>query len=159
MNVSSILLNKQKIATLSFFARVKNNVPEQDVEGIVMDAIATAERWWIKGKGKPFYETTIEILISKCWQYHRNNSKFVCEYVDSEYFVDEKADIEREVYFREMLPIILAEINNIQNKEHHTIIVNNLIKDIGEVLSENERQIIYRFRQTLKEKYGDIFEW
>ena len=147
------------MATLSYFAGIKNNVPEQDVESVVMDAIATAERWWVEGKGKPFYETTIDILISKCWQYHRNNSKVIYETIDSEVFIDGKVDVEKEVYFREMLPIVLSEIKAITNEEHYLIIVDALIKDVAGALTDNERQIISRFRQTLKEKYGDIFEW
>ena len=50
---------------------------------------------------------------------------------------------------------------NAEKKHEKTknILISVLLKEDERVLTPNERKVIARFRSTIKEKYGEVFEW
>lgn len=160
--MTTILDNEREMRILTFRTAMALRIPKHEATSVVMEAICKANESWDTSSKASFRTYVWRVLHNICIDILRQNanppiSEADCDII-FEFIEDPIADTEKQAYYREILEEVKKDISNIKNEEHRTIIEDALLGGNEEVpLTPNERQIVYRFRQVLKDKYGDIF--
>ncbi len=139
-------------------------IPADDADGVLFEALTTANEWWDKDKEASWLTALFTALESTCKIYKRKNKhsyKFTS--LEPEHDVQTNLSAERIVHFQKLLPLVMKKIHDIEDEEKRCILVCSLI--YGDPMIElslhpsNSRKMVERFRQELKEEFGDQLYW
>ena len=138
------------------------NVSDDCVDDILFDAITKVGRFFDRKKAASFSTCVINALPSVIIDMRRKRTKPTDVYSEElGYSVDN--NIEKQAHFLSLLATVENEILNIKN-EHHRYILYAVFFE-GRAYDElpfpitNVKKVVSRFRDYLREKYGEDLHW
>lgn len=147
----SVIINRYKI-------------PADDADGVLFEALTTANEWWDKDKEAAWLTALFTSLESTCKIYkrkHKHDYKFIPFEPEHEKPIDMGAD--RLIHFKQLLDIVVKKIHNVENDEKRCLLICALLygdsmNDIS-INPSTSRKMIERFRQELREEFGNQLYW
>lgn len=161
--------NEEKALTYHMCKKF-HSLPKEECPLIIATAIAKAVQTYSDKHNMKFLSFVYKVTEGEVINYLRSTQ---CDkrrgiYVESElmedlnienYSVFQVNNTEQCAFHREILDDVIYMINRTSNVKHKNILISVLLKEDERVLTPNERKVIARFRSTIKEKYGEVFEW